>query len=145
MTAAPIHFERLPWERATRLLRAMGRVLLDSEKTNEIIVAEEIAAQAQLRYWVENGVFERGEGPDLLRDRPEIAHLDLDALRALPGGSLGREFAGFLDQHGIEADILGHRSQAGELCDVEGRVGLAQTRVELAEGKQRFDPHRRRL
>ena len=44
MTAAPIHFERLPWERTARLLRAMGRVLLDSDKTNEIIVAEEIAA-----------------------------------------------------------------------------------------------------
>ena len=106
MTAAPIHFERLPWERTQRLLRAMGRVLIDSEKTNEIIVAEEIAAQAQLRYWVENGVFERGEGPDLLRDRPEIAHLDLDTLRALPGGSLGREFARFLDDHGIGLEGL---------------------------------------
>ena len=84
----------------------MGRVLLDSDKTNEIIVAEEIAAQAQLRYWVKNGLFERGEGPDLLRDRPEIAHLDLDALRALPGGSLGREFARFLDDHAIGLEGL---------------------------------------
>ena len=72
MAAAPIHFEGLSFERSVRLLRAIGRVLLDSEKTSEIVVAEEITAQAQLRYWVKSGLFERGEGPELLRGRPRL-------------------------------------------------------------------------
>ena len=107
MAAAPIHFEGLSFERSVRLLRAIGRVLLDSEKTSEIVVAEEITAQAQLRYWVKSGLFERGEGPELLRGRPEITSLDLDTLRALPAGTLGSEFARFLDENEIQLAGLG--------------------------------------
>lgn len=86
---------------AGRFALAIGRIVLDSEATGEVVVAEEITAQRQLRFWIESGIFEHGEGPSLLRDRPEIAETNVDFLRSLPAGTLGRSFADFLDRHGI--------------------------------------------
>ena len=106
MPAAPIHLGWLPPSRAMRALQALGRLLRDSERTDEVVVGEEITAQAQLSYWVRNGIFERGEGADLLRDQPELAKLDLGELRSLPDQSLGREFARFLDDQGIDLSAL---------------------------------------
>jgi len=106
MTAAPIHFEWPPRARLGRVVRALGRVLWDSEQTGEIVVGEEITAQAQLAHWVRSGIFEAGEARDLLRDRPEIAKSDPEILRGLPNGSLGREFARFLDREGISLEGL---------------------------------------
>ena len=106
MPAARIHFGGLPRSRLGRLVRALAQVLWDSEQTGEIVVGEEISAQAQLAHWVRSGIFAEGEGRDLLRDRPEIAKTDLDALRGLPDHSLGREFARFLDDEGISLEGL---------------------------------------
>lgn len=106
MAAAPIHVGWLSPSLAGRVARATGRVIRDSEQTGEIVVAEEITAQAQLAYWVRSGIFERGEGRALLRDRAEMAETDLDTLRALPQHSLGREFARFLDREGIRLEGL---------------------------------------
>ena len=44
--------------------------------------------------------------PELLRDRAEIANTDFDALRELPEGSLGGEFARFLHTEGISPKDL---------------------------------------
>jgi len=104
--AAPIHFQWPPRARLGRAARALGRVLRDSEQTGEIVVAEEITAQAQLAHWVQSGIFDTAEARDLLRDRPEIARTDAEGLRGLPDGSLGREFAGFLDREGISLEGL---------------------------------------
>lgn len=43
------------------------------------------------------------EGARLLEEQPRIdrAHVDYDALRALPDGTLGREYVRFLDRNGI--------------------------------------------
>ena len=101
MPAAPIRLGWIPPARAARFAAALARVVWDSERTDEVVVGEEIACQAQLGYWVRSGIFANGEGADLLRDRAEIAHSDLDALRALPNETLGREFARFLDAEGI--------------------------------------------
>ena len=106
MSAAPIHLGWIPPVRAARLAGSLARVLWDSKRTDEIVVGEEIFCQAQLGYWVRAGVFESGEGAQLLRDRAEIATADLDQLRALPDATLGREFARFLDEQGISLSGL---------------------------------------
>ena len=48
------------------------------------------------------------EGRALLRDQPRIDRksIDFDALRALPDGTLGREYARFLDDNGITPDAF---------------------------------------
>ncbi len=104
--AAPMHMSWLsPWE-AGRVALAIARILRDSEATDEVVVAEEITAQRQLRFWIETGIFESGDGASLLCDRPEIAETDVDFLRGLPKGSLGRSFAEFLDNEGISLSGL---------------------------------------
>lgn len=106
MSAPPIHIGRIPRDRLLRVGRAVVNLLRDSNRTDETVVAEEITAQAQLRYWVRNGIFEQGEGAALFRDRAEIADVSLDELRSLPEGSFGRAFASFLDDHGLSLDAL---------------------------------------
>jgi len=101
MPAAPIHLGRVPATQARRVAKALYRVLRDSTATDEIVIAEEITAQAQLRYWLAAGIFETEEGRRLCAQRPEIAHTDMESLRVLPDGSLGREFARFLDDQSI--------------------------------------------
>ncbi|MEM7411091.1 MAG: Coq4 family protein [Myxococcota bacterium] len=106
MPAAPIHWSIPSGSRFWRTGQAITRVLRDSTRTDEIVVAEEILAQRQLRYWVESGVFEYGEGRALFEDRPEICQTSVDDLRALAEGTLGREFARFLDFHGLGLEAL---------------------------------------
>jgi ubiquinone biosynthesis protein COQ4 len=47
-------------------------------------------------------------GKRLLDEQPRIdtKHVDFDALRALPEGTLGREYTRFLDTNGISADVF---------------------------------------
>ena len=106
MPAAPIHLGWIPPRRASRFAGALARVLWDSERTDEVVVGEEIICQAQLAYWVRSGIFDSGEGAQLLRDRAELSETDIGPLRALPDGTLGREFVRFLDEQGISLSGL---------------------------------------
>ncbi|MBX3200672.1 MAG: hypothetical protein KF894_21220 [Labilithrix sp.] len=51
---------------------------------------------------------ETDEGRRLFAERPRIdrAHVDFDALRRLPDGTLGREYTRFLDDNGISPDAF---------------------------------------
>ena len=64
-----------------------------------------VTAQAQLEHLVDTGVFDTGEGRELLEARPHLADADLDALRALPDATLGREWVRFLDDHGLDPSL----------------------------------------
>jgi ubiquinone biosynthesis protein COQ4 len=90
---------------ALTVARLVGRVLRDSNRTLDIVEAEEILGQSQLRYLVREGVFETGEGRDLVRDRPHLADTDTAMLRALPPGTLGREWIDFCDRHGLDLSV----------------------------------------
>lgn len=106
MPAAPIHMNSIPFPLLKRAGQALFRTLRDSSRTDEIIVAEEILAQAQLKYWVRHGLFNSDEARDLLADRAEFSDELLDSLRGLPSESLGFEFARFLDANGLSLDAL---------------------------------------
>jgi len=64
------------------------RVLRDSNRTEDIVTSEELAAQAQLHHLKHSGVMTGGEGPDIMRERPHFGDVDFDALRALPATTL---------------------------------------------------------
>ena len=89
MSAAPIHLDSIPLPLLKRAGQALFRTLQDSSRTDEIVVAEEILAQAQLKYWVTSGLFDSDEAGDLLADRAEFSDGLLDTLRGLSGGSVG--------------------------------------------------------
>ena len=48
---------------------------------------------------------------------------------------------GLFHKHGADPNVFGDLGQPGEVANVKRGVGLAQTRVELAEWEQRFDQH----
>ncbi|MCZ7682927.1 MAG: ubiquinone biosynthesis protein COQ4 [Sandaracinaceae bacterium] len=103
--AMPLHWTPLDRERAGVVLECTRRVLADSNRTLDIVAVEEITAQAQLAYLVDRGVFDTGEGRALLADRPHLADTDLSAMRALPDGTLGREWSRFLDAHRLDPSL----------------------------------------
>lgn len=89
----------IPTLAETRIIvGCIWRVLLDSNRTADISLADELSAQAQLPYLIQCGVFEGPDGEALLRDRPEFADVDLDALAALPPSTLGGALARFLKE-----------------------------------------------
>lgn len=103
--ATPMHWTPLDAERTRTVLGCAARVLADSNQTLDIVTVEEITAQAQLEHLVARGAFDAGEGAALLEDRPHLADADFEALRALPDGTLGREWVRFLDEHGLDAQL----------------------------------------
>ncbi len=84
-------------------LKCTVRVLVDSERTADIVIAEEIISQRRLRSLLDDGLFESSaEGRELFADKPRLIDTDLDALRALPKATLGGAFARFLDDHKLD-------------------------------------------
>lgn len=88
-----------------RLGEAVARVLLDSEQTAEIHVAEELTGRGAFRR-IRGEQFAGAEGAALLRARPELCseQVDFEALRALAPGTLGHHYVTHLDRHGLSAD-----------------------------------------
>jgi len=100
-----VHFTRLSRAQWGDVLARAQRVLADSNQTLDIVAVEEITGQRQLRWLVERGAFDTEEGRALLRDRSHLAETPLEPLRALPDGTLGREWVRFLDAHGLDPQL----------------------------------------
>ena len=83
------------------------RVLVDSERSEDILEAEDIVCRRVFRRLVKE-VRASAEGRWLMTHRPELSssELNLEALRALPVNTLGHEFAAHLDRHGLDPDLL---------------------------------------
>jgi ubiquinone biosynthesis protein COQ4 len=88
-----------------RLLQATLRVLADSERTDEIHVAEELTGRGRFAA-LRREAFTSAEGRTLLAERPELRsdRVDYDALRRLPIHTLGYAYVAHLDAHGLSAD-----------------------------------------
>lgn len=99
--------------------RAVVRTMRDSTRTNEIHKVEEITGRRRTRHWLESM---RGD-PEvelLLRERPELssAQVDFDALRRLPGSTLGGAYVRHLDDNGLTADYQAARTHYVEDPDI---------------------------
>jgi ubiquinone biosynthesis protein COQ4 len=92
-------------QEAGRLARAVLRVLRDSERTEEIHVAEELTGRRRLGE-IRATLFEAEEARALLDERPELCgkQVSFDALRGLPEESLGFQYVHHLDRGGLAAD-----------------------------------------
>jgi ubiquinone biosynthesis protein COQ4 len=87
------------------ILRAIGIVLADSKRTEQIHLVEEITGKKRFTEALLNN-FDNEEGRTLLRERPELnsQQVDYDKLRALPPGTLGRAYVDHLDRNNLSAD-----------------------------------------
>ncbi len=89
------------------IARNTVRVLLDSERLDDILEVGEITGRESIERALAE-VKESEEGRALLADRPELnsAHIDFDALAALPEGTVGRCVSDHLTRHGLDLDAL---------------------------------------
>ncbi len=95
-----------------RLGVAIVRVLANSERTDEIHVAEELTGRDRFAH-LRQTLFDDDEARALLDVRPELCakQVDFDALRRLPRGSLGFRYVDHLDRHGLSADSQAARTR----------------------------------
>lgn len=100
--ATPVHLDPPTLPELRVIVRSIVRVLADSNRTMDIVTAEEISGRAQVRYLRDHVLATSKEGRLLLQDRPELAATDVAALRRLPEGTFGREMARFLDASGLD-------------------------------------------
>lgn len=98
---------RSAWMEASR---AGLRVLMDSERTEDIITAEELTAQNQLTHLLASGLMSDGEGPALMRAKADLGDVTLEQMRAMPAGSLGAEVARFFDDNQLDTKLYGVES-----------------------------------
>ena len=112
MTQTSIHLPTtLTLDQYRTVAECVVRVLRDSNRTEDIITAEELTAQAQLVYLQTSGVMQTGDGPDLMRERPDFVNVDMDALRALPPETLGGALARFFSMSALASWISGTSKQ----------------------------------
>lgn len=85
----------------------MLRALRDSSDVEALLVGEELSSVDRMGKLVPT-LEATAEGRALLEERPRLtsAEVDLDALRALPDGSLGRAWLDHLDRNGLDLDAL---------------------------------------
>ncbi len=100
--ATPVHLDPPTLPELGAIVRSIVRVLADSNRTMDIVKAEEISGQAQVRYLRDHVLATSAEGRALLRERPELSDTDVERLRLLPDGTFGREVARFLDASGLD-------------------------------------------
>lgn len=88
-----------------RLGQAVARTMRDSERTEEIHVAEELTGRTPYARLMSAWASEPALA-ELLADRPELCsdQVDFDALRELPRSTLGGAYVSHLDDNGLSAD-----------------------------------------
>lgn len=96
-----------PIERTATAIKAIRALLADPEDTRQVFYIGLVMNRGKYPQFLARFTFD-DEGARLLRERPAIdtAHVDFDALRALPDGTLGREYTRFLDAHGLDPDLF---------------------------------------
>ena len=87
------------------ILGCVGRVLADSNRLDDILLAEELTAGAQLKFLLRSGVMATGEGPDIMSERPRFSDVDMKALAQKDEGTFGRAVADFFKLHGLESSL----------------------------------------
>jgi ubiquinone biosynthesis protein COQ4 len=104
-----------PIERARAALGALWQLGRDHGRLDQVLVlTQALNAGAVARAVDRFGTTD--EGRRFFAERPRIdrAHVDFDALRRLPEGTLGREYTRFLDDNGITPDAFEKMPNVGD-------------------------------
>ncbi len=95
------------WQRLKIAARAALALNRDPEDTRQVFQLGIALNAPKLPEFLARMAFDP-KGSKLLEERPSIdtAHVAYDALRALPDGTLGREYVRFLDDNGLDPDLF---------------------------------------
>jgi ubiquinone biosynthesis protein COQ4 len=100
-------------------LNAMRKLLANPDDTEQVFrIIEALKGNGLQR--AHRRLRNSDEGQALLRNRPDIVRAlnDYEALMALPEGSIGRRYAGFVHGEGLSADGLIASSETGQSLDL---------------------------
>lgn len=105
--AARLALDGTPIERAAMAARAMRRLIEDPDDTRQVFYVGLLVNRRTYPMFLARFTTD-DEGARLLRERPAIdsAHVDYDALRALPDTTLGGAYVRFLDANGLDPDLF---------------------------------------
>jgi ubiquinone biosynthesis protein COQ4 len=101
--------------RVRRALSALAVLARDHTRLDQVLVFTQAMNHGRLAR-VASEIESTPEGAALFAEMPRIdrKHVDFDALRALPDGTLGREYARFLDDNGITPDAFEELPAVGD-------------------------------
>lgn len=93
--------------RVRRALSALAVLARDHTRLDQVLVFTQAMNHGRLAR-VAAHIESTPEGAALFATKPRIdrKHVDFDALRRLPDGTLGREYVRFLDDNGITPDVF---------------------------------------
>ena len=103
--------------RVRTVVRCLATLARDPGRLDQVLVlSQTMNLPAVARAMTRIDENENEEGRALLHDQPRIdrKHVDFAALRALPDGALGREYARFLDDNGITPDAFENLPDIGD-------------------------------
>jgi ubiquinone biosynthesis protein COQ4 len=113
-TASAIRIPSLS-TRVRTVVRSLAMLARDPGRLDQVLVlAQTVNLPAVARAMTR--IDDDAGGRALLRDQPRIdrKHVDFAALRGLPDGTLGREYARFLDDNGITPDAFENLPDIGD-------------------------------
>ncbi len=115
--ARPASTLRIPstTQRARTVVRTLATLARDPGRLDQVLVLAQTVNLPTVARAIDRLEHDDG-GRALLADQPRIdrAHVDLDALRRLPDGALGREYTRFLDDNGITPDAFENLPDVGD-------------------------------
>jgi ubiquinone biosynthesis protein COQ4 len=93
--------------RARTVVRTLATLARDPGRLDQVLVLSQTVNLPAVARAMER-IDSDGNGRELLAEQPRIdrAHVDFEALRRLPDGTLGREYTRFLDDNGITPDAF---------------------------------------
>jgi ubiquinone biosynthesis protein COQ4 len=106
-TAVRVALRGSRFERLRFGAKTLVSLMRDTQQTEYVLALTLLVnAPSFPRVWMQ--VASTDEGRALLRERPSLDSRAVDraALRALPSGTLGREYARFLDDNGLDGDFF---------------------------------------
>lgn len=117
MNASAAHTIRIPSlpRRARTIVSTLGTLAVDPGRLDQVLVlASTVNLPAVARAM--GRITEDAAGSAMLAERPRIdrKHVDFEALKRLPDGTLGREYVRFLDDNGITPDAFEDAPDVGD-------------------------------
>lgn len=103
------------FQRARSALAALATLSRNPGRLDQVLVLAQAVNARMIARAVER-FSATDEGRRFFAEQPRIdrAHVDYDALRRLPDGTLGREYARFLDDNGITPDAFEKLPEVGD-------------------------------
>lgn len=115
-------------KRVGKALGALRTLARDPGRLDQVLILTQSVNARRLAEAVMK-LEETEEGRRLLADLPRIDrdHVDFDALRKLPDGTLGREYTRFLDDNGITPDAFQALPEVGDMRVAKLMLRFRQT------------------